>query len=88
MVNQPSFNPNNRTTLDQAALRNRAITDLIEPGSTVKPFTILAALESGACESDGLTGGGAARRREVEQRDLYDRVPQLKWTQAKKIIHK
>ena len=54
MVNQPSFNPNNRTTLDQAALRNRAITDLIEPGSTVKPFTILAALESGEYDSDSV----------------------------------
>lgn len=47
MVNQPSFNPNDRSTLSQNSVRNRAITDLMEPGSTVKPFTVLAALESG-----------------------------------------
>jgi cell division protein FtsI (penicillin-binding protein 3) len=47
MANQPSYNPNNRATLDVAALRNRALTDVFEPGSTVKPITITAALESG-----------------------------------------
>ncbi len=47
MVNQPSFNPNDRTHLRQDAVRNRAMTDLMEPGSTVKPFTMMAALESG-----------------------------------------
>jgi len=47
LVNQPSFNPNNRQNLKASHLRNRAITDLFEPGSTVKPFTVLAALESG-----------------------------------------
>ncbi len=47
MVNQPSYNPNNRSHSDVASLRNRAVTDLFEPGSTVKPFTIAAALESG-----------------------------------------
>ncbi len=44
MANQPSFNPNNRTGLDYATVRNRAVTDLFEPGSTVKPFTVAAAL--------------------------------------------
>ena len=47
MVNQPSFNPNDRLELHQSSVRNRAITDLMEPGSTVKPFTVLAAMESG-----------------------------------------
>ncbi len=47
MVNQPSFNPNNRRELKPAHLRNRAMTDVFEPGSTVKPLTIVAALESG-----------------------------------------
>lgn len=46
MANQPSYNPNNRTQIQPARLRNRAITDIIEPGSTMKPFTIIAALES------------------------------------------
>lgn len=46
MVNQPSFNPNNRHNLNVAHLRNRAITDLFEPGSTMKLVTLAAALES------------------------------------------
>ena len=47
MVNQPAFNPNNRATLRSSAYRNRAVTDVFEPGSTVKPVTIAAALEYG-----------------------------------------
>jgi cell division protein FtsI (penicillin-binding protein 3) len=54
MANQPSFNPNDRSSLRQDAVRNRALTDLMEPGSTVKPFTILAALESGLFELDSM----------------------------------
>ena len=47
MVNQPSFNPNSRERIDPAYKRNRAVTDVVEPGSTMKAFTISAALESG-----------------------------------------
>lgn len=47
MVNQPSYNPNNRRRLRASRLRNRAVTDVYEPGSTLKPFVIAAALESG-----------------------------------------
>lgn len=47
MVNQPSFNPNNRQRKDQEGFRNRALTDLFEPGSTMKCFTAAAGLESG-----------------------------------------
>lgn len=48
MANQPSFNPHNRGNLtDFGALRNRAVTDLFEPGSTLKPFTAIAGVESG-----------------------------------------
>ena len=47
MVNQPAANPNDRTHMDFGAFRNRAMTDLIEPGSTIKPFSVAAALESG-----------------------------------------
>ena len=46
-VNQPSFNPNNRKRLKADRMRNRAVTDVFEPGSTMKPFVIAAALESG-----------------------------------------
>jgi cell division protein FtsI (penicillin-binding protein 3) len=47
LVNEPDFNPNNRTNLRSESFRNRAVTDLYEPGSTLKAFTIAAALESG-----------------------------------------
>ncbi|MBV1876852.1 MAG: penicillin-binding protein 2 [Pseudomonadales bacterium] len=47
LVNQPSYNPNNRKGLQLGHVRNRAITDVFEPGSTVKPFTVAVALESG-----------------------------------------
>jgi cell division protein FtsI (penicillin-binding protein 3) len=47
LVNEPDFNPNNRANLKSQTFRNRAVTDLFEPGSTLKPFTIAAALESG-----------------------------------------
>ena len=55
MVNQPSYNPHNKSDMtDFSVLRNRAITDVFEPGSTVKPFTIVAALESALFEPDTL----------------------------------
>ena len=47
MANQPSFNPNNRQGVKAAAMRNRALIDQFEPGSTIKPLTALAALETG-----------------------------------------
>lgn len=47
MVNQPSFNPNNRASFNSANYRNRAVTDVFEPGSTMKSFTVAAALELG-----------------------------------------
>jgi len=47
MVNQPAYNPNNRYRLKSGDLRNRAVTDVFEPGSTIKPFTVAAALETG-----------------------------------------
>ncbi len=46
MVNQPSYNPN-QPDFDSGGLRNRAITDVFEPGSMMKPFAIASALESG-----------------------------------------
>ncbi|MFT4560822.1 MAG: cell division protein FtsI (penicillin-binding protein 3) [Gammaproteobacteria bacterium] len=52
LVNQPSFNPNNRGELIGENYRNRAVTDIFEPGSTMKPMTIAAALESGQYEPE------------------------------------
>jgi cell division protein FtsI (penicillin-binding protein 3) len=47
LANWPSYNPNNRARVARDRMRNRALTDSFEPGSTLKPFTIAAALESG-----------------------------------------
>jgi cell division protein FtsI (penicillin-binding protein 3) len=47
MVNQPAFNPNDRSQLLPATYRNRAVTDLFEPGSSIKPFVVAAGLASG-----------------------------------------
>ncbi|NOH71434.1 peptidoglycan glycosyltransferase FtsI [Vibrio pectenicida] len=60
MVNAPSYNPNNRSELQSAKMRNRAITDAFEPGSTIKPFVVLAALENGIATKDTVidTGNG------------------------------
>jgi cell division protein FtsI (penicillin-binding protein 3) len=53
MANQPSYNPHNRKNLnDFSILRNRAITDVFEPGSPIKAFTVTAALESGMYTPD------------------------------------
>lgn len=48
MVNSPSFNPNNRMNVSMHRFRNRAITDTFEPGSTMKPISVLNALEYGS----------------------------------------
>ncbi|GFN47345.1 peptidoglycan glycosyltransferase FtsI [Candidatus Regiella insecticola] len=54
MANSPSYNPNNLTHTTQAAMRNRAITDNFEPGSTVKPMVVMAALQNGVVEEDSV----------------------------------
>jgi cell division protein FtsI (penicillin-binding protein 3) len=52
LANLPTFNPNNRSKLSGAQLRNRAFTDTFEPGSTFKPFTVALALEKGNVRFD------------------------------------
>ncbi len=54
MVNQPSYNPNNRKNRVVSAMRNRAITDVFEPGSTIKPLTAISALSSGKYRSNSI----------------------------------
>jgi cell division protein FtsI (penicillin-binding protein 3) len=46
-VNQPTFNPNTRKNLKESLYRNRAMTDVFEPGSTIKPFVVAAGLDGG-----------------------------------------
>jgi len=47
MASAPSFNPNNRATIDPSVTRNHAIVDQLEPGSSIKPFTVATALATG-----------------------------------------
>lgn len=60
MANLPSYNPNNRGKLEPRRTRNRTVTDLFEPGSTLKPFTVAAAIESGLYKPETIvqTGSG------------------------------
>ena len=51
MVNQPTYNPNDRDQIQPADYRNRAATDIFEPGSSVKPFWVAAALAAGKYDS-------------------------------------
>ncbi|USH02818.1 peptidoglycan glycosyltransferase FtsI [Grimontia kaedaensis] len=74
MVNAPSYNPNNRSDLKSFKMRNRAITDVFEPGSTIKPLVVLAALENGVADEstiidtgNGVMSIGGARVRDVSK---------------------
>ena len=75
MANQPSYNPHNKSDMtDFSVLRNRAITDVFEPGSTVKAFTIAAALETGLYQPDTIieTSPGWMMVSGNEVKDLFD----------------
>ncbi len=74
MVNQPAFNPNNRRQMAGGVHRNRALTDAYEPGSTIKPFTVAAALESGEFHPDTVlnTHPGTMRVAGHTVRDVRD----------------
>lgn len=54
MANQPTYNPNDRTQYSAERYRNRAITDIFEPGSSIKPLIIAAALESGRYRANSI----------------------------------
>ena len=74
MVNQPSFNPNKRQQLRSSSMRNRAVTDVFEPGSTMKPFIVASALESGRYqpETPVSTSPGWLRVGVNTVRDVHD----------------
>ena len=63
MTNHPVFNPNSREGFDYAATRNRVVTDVFEPGSTMKPITLVAALESGKFTIDTMIDTSPGRIR-------------------------
>jgi cell division protein FtsI (penicillin-binding protein 3) len=62
-VSYPDFNPNNRSAVTMSETRNRAVTDVFEPGSTMKPLTLVAALESGRYTTDTLIDTSPGRIR-------------------------
>lgn len=84
LANLPSFNPNNRSKMVREKARNRALTDTFEPGSTLKPFTIAAALESRKVRPDTLiaTGGG---RLQIGPATIHDAHPYESLTVAQVI---
>jgi len=73
LVNHPSYNPNSRRGIKPAQTRNRALTDLYEPGSTMKPLTLIAALESGLYTPETLIDTSPGRIR-VGNKVLLDPV--------------
>jgi cell division protein FtsI (penicillin-binding protein 3) len=75
MANLPSYNPNNRDRLDPKRARNRTVTDLFEPGSTLKPFTAAAALEAGTVRPETIiqTAPGFLT---IGNRTIHDAHPQ------------
>lgn len=75
MVQYPSFNPNNRRQLDVNAVRNRALTDVFEPGSTLKPLILGGVLEQKDFASDYRVdiSPGYIRRGDLVIRDNHDR---------------
>nr|VFJ91455.1 MAG: cell division protein FtsI (penicillin-binding protein 3) [Candidatus Kentron sp. H]VFJ91922.1 MAG: cell division protein FtsI (penicillin-binding protein 3) [Candidatus Kentron sp. H]VFJ99768.1 MAG: cell division protein FtsI (penicillin-binding protein 3) [Candidatus Kentron sp. H] len=74
MVNQPSYNPNNWSDRVSHRFRNRAVTDLFEPGSTIKPLTVAMALMTGQFQPDTLldTSPGFLRVGRHVIRDIHD----------------
>lgn len=79
MVNQPAYNPNTKRGGKESARRNRALTDVMEPGSTVKPLVVAAALEAGLVGPDtpidtspGNLRVGRDRVRDIRDHGLLD----------------
>lgn len=74
MVTQPSFNPNNRSSLLGTRNVNRALLDVFEPGSTLKPFTVAAALDDGLFEPETVfdTNPGVFRIGRYNVKDIHN----------------
>lgn len=73
MVNAPSYNPNNRAGVKADLMRNRAITDTFEPGSTVKPFVVLTALQNGVVKRNEVINTGPLVLNGHEVKDVAPR---------------
>ena len=84
LANWPTYNPNNRDTLKAGRSRNRAVVDLFEPGSTLKPFTVAAALESGRVGPGSMIDTGSGRYT-IGNRTIHDAHPEGMLTVAQVI---
>lgn len=79
LANYPAYNPNNRSNVSSHAMRNRAIADLFEPGSTMKPFTVATAIEQGKVSPDTVinTEHGVMT---LDRRKIHDSHPEAALT--------
>ncbi|HLY96313.1 MAG: peptidoglycan D,D-transpeptidase FtsI family protein, partial [Sideroxydans sp.] len=79
LANWPSYNSNNRAKPALSVLRNHAVTDLFEPGSTMKPFTVATALDAGKIKPGTVidTAGGVLK---VNGRTIHDTHPERSLT--------
>ena len=77
MATAPSYNPNNLANVKDELKRNRAITDTFEPGSTVKPFVVLTALQRGAARRDEVINTGSFT---VSGKEIVDVAPRPQQT--------
>lgn len=84
LANYPGYNPNNRDNTSSKEMRNRAITDLFEPGSTLKPFTVAMALETGKVQPNTVinTEHGVYT---LANRRIHDADPEARLTVAQVI---
>lgn len=73
MANAPSYNPNKRTGVSEDLMRNKAVTDTFEPGSTVKPFVVLTALQNKVVRRDEVINTGPLVLTGKEIRDVAPR---------------
>ena len=73
MVNAPSYNPNKRTGVSEDLMRNKAVTDTFEPGSTVKPFVVLTALQNKVVRRDEVINTGPLVLTGKEVKDVAPR---------------
>ena len=76
MANAPSYNPNNRVDVKKELMRNRAVTDTFEPGSTVKPFVVLTALQRGAVRRNEIINTGPLELNGHSVKDVAPRAQQ------------
>lgn len=77
MATAPSYNPNNRVGVKSELMRNRAITDTFEPGSTVKPLVVLTALQRGVVRRDEVINTGSFT---VSGKEIVDVAPRAQQT--------